>query len=105
MILAVNGVEFPIEGKGDVKLCFNGNVCILKRVLYSHKLRKNLISGPMLDQNGFRFEGGNSKIVVYCKNTVVFIAKLKQGLYDAYPDNEIQACNVQNEGNYKGLME
>ncbi|GFS84312.1 hypothetical protein TNCV_4605341 [Trichonephila clavipes] len=34
MVLAVNGVEFPIEGKGDVKIWFNGHECLLKNVFF-----------------------------------------------------------------------
>ncbi|GFQ63865.1 retrovirus-related Pol polyprotein from transposon TNT 1-94 [Trichonephila clavata] len=29
MVLAVNSVEFPIKGKGDVKIWFNGHECLL----------------------------------------------------------------------------
>ncbi|GFY30254.1 retrovirus-related Pol polyprotein from transposon TNT 1-94 [Trichonephila clavipes] len=55
MMLAINGVEFPIEGKGDVKIWFNDHECLLKNVFFSSKLRKNLMSGPMLDLYGLKF--------------------------------------------------
>ncbi|GFX89230.1 copia protein [Trichonephila clavipes] len=35
MVLAINGVEFPIEGKGDVKIWFNDHECLLKNVFFS----------------------------------------------------------------------
>ncbi|GFQ93465.1 integrase catalytic domain-containing protein [Trichonephila clavata] len=88
MVLAVNNVEFPIEGKGDVKIWFNGHECLLRNVLFSSKLRKNLMSGPMLDQNGLKFIGENWQIKVYAGNKLIFKANLEQGLYYAYPDIE-----------------
>ncbi|GFQ75216.1 retrovirus-related Pol polyprotein from transposon TNT 1-94 [Trichonephila clavata] len=88
MVLAVNGVEFPIEGKGDAKIWFNGHECSLRNVLFSSKLRKNLMSGPMLDQNGLKFISENRQIKVYAENKLSFKANLEQGLYYAYPDIE-----------------
>ncbi|GFR07608.1 retrovirus-related Pol polyprotein from transposon TNT 1-94 [Trichonephila clavata] len=88
MVLAVNNVEFPIEGKSDVKIWFNGHECLLRNVLFSSKLRKNLMSGPMLDQNGLKFIDENGQIKVYVGNKLIFKASLEQGLYYAYPDIE-----------------
>ncbi|GFR28500.1 retrovirus-related Pol polyprotein from transposon TNT 1-94 [Trichonephila clavata] len=64
MVLAVNNVEFPIEGKGDVKIWFNGHECLIRNVLFSSKLRKNLMSRPILDQYGLTFIGENGQIKV-----------------------------------------
>ncbi|GFW03591.1 uncharacterized protein TNCV_3988101 [Trichonephila clavipes] len=90
MVLAVNGVEFPIEGKGDVKIWFNGHKCLTrkKNVFFPSRLRKNLMSGPMLDQKGLKFIGKNGQIKVYAGNKLIFKANLEQGLYHIYPDIE-----------------
>ncbi|GFY41358.1 hypothetical protein TNIN_186131 [Trichonephila inaurata madagascariensis] len=51
-------------------------------------LRKNLMSCPMLDQNGLKFIGENGRIKVYAGNKLIFKAILEQGLYYAYPNIE-----------------
>ncbi|GFX01415.1 hypothetical protein TNCV_1863891 [Trichonephila clavipes] len=52
------------------------------------RLRKNLMSGPMLDQNGLKFIGENGQIKVYAGNKLIFKANLEQGLYYACPNIE-----------------
>ncbi|KAI5385267.1 hypothetical protein KIW84_072029 [Lathyrus oleraceus] len=45
----------PVEGKGNVVLEFSsGKTIILFNVLYVPKLRKNLISGPVLNKLGYK---------------------------------------------------
>ena len=86
MAVAVDGVSFPIEGKGNVKIIFNDIEYCFLDVLYSSKLRRNLISGPRVDKNGGHFVGRNGKINIYDKyNNYVFNAKLKNGLYVLFP--------------------
>ncbi|GFW22180.1 retrovirus-related Pol polyprotein from transposon TNT 1-94 [Trichonephila clavipes] len=103
MVLAINGVEFPIEGKGDVKIWFNDHECLLKNVFFSSKLRKNLMSGPMLDLNGLKFIGENGQIKVYAGNKQIFKANLEQGLYYAYPDGEPKyASSIEKSVKIKG---
>lgn len=94
MVLAVNGVKFPIEGRGDVKVNFGYIDLVLKDVLFSPKLRKNLISGPKLDKNGFEFSGGNGRVTAWSGNMKMFVAKLKKGLYYVSPSVN-QASNVE----------
>lgn len=87
MSVAVDGLSFPIEGKGEVQLIVNNRKIVLSNVLYSPKLRRNLISGRQLDLTGRTFKGGNGKIIVRSKEgKVEFIAKLKQGLYFVFPN-------------------
>ncbi|GFW98518.1 copia protein [Trichonephila clavipes] len=103
MVLAINGVEFPIEGKGDVKIWFNDHECLLKNVFFSSKLRENLMSGPMLDLNGLKFIGENGQIKVYAGNKQIFKANLEQGLYYAYPDIEPKyASSIEKSVKIKG---
>ncbi|GFW17191.1 CCHC-type domain-containing protein [Trichonephila clavipes] len=100
---AINGVEFPIEGKGDVKIWFNDHECLLKNVFFSSKLRKNLMSGSMLDLNGLKFIGKNGQIKVYAGNKQIFKANLEQGLYYAYPDVEPKyASSIEKSVKIKG---
>lgn len=100
MILAVNGIEFPIEGKGDIYINFGFIDCMLKDVLYSHKLRRNLISGPKLDQNGFCFSGKNGVIKALAGENTIFNAKLEMGLYYVYP---VCTNDSNREGNNKSV--
>ncbi|GFS71708.1 copia protein [Trichonephila clavipes] len=110
MVLSVNGVEFPIEGKGDVKIWFNGHECLLKNVFFSRRLRKkNLMSGSMLDQNGLKFIGENGQIKVFAGNKLIFKVNLERGLYYAYPNIELKyTCSVEKaikiEGKPNDLM-
>ncbi|GFQ77274.1 retrovirus-related Pol polyprotein from transposon TNT 1-94 [Trichonephila clavata] len=78
IVLAVNGVEFTIEGKGDVKIWFNGHEFLLRNVLFSSRFWKNLMSGPMLDQNGLKFIGDKGQIKVYAGNKLIVKANLEQ---------------------------
>ncbi|GFW22744.1 copia protein [Trichonephila clavipes] len=91
------------EGKGDVKIWFNDHECLLKNVFFSSKLRKNLMSGPMLDLNGLKFIGKNGQIKVYAGNKQIFKANLEQGLYYAYPDVEPKyASSIEKSVKIKG---
>lgn len=47
--VAVKGISFPIEGKGEIKLSFGQRVFTFTDVMYTSQLRLNLISGPELD--------------------------------------------------------
>lgn len=96
--LAIDGVTFPIEGKGKVKLKFDNNIIILTDVLYSPKLRRNLISGPKLDSKGAFFRGGNGKVKISAANgRFLFLATLKDGVYYLFPKipKPVQANVVQ----------
>ncbi|GFX73365.1 CCHC-type domain-containing protein [Trichonephila clavipes] len=69
----------------------------------SSKLRKTLISGPMLDLNGLKFIGENGKIKVYAGNKQIFKANLEQGLYYAYPGIEPKyASSIEKSVKIKG---
>lgn len=96
MLLAVNDISFPIEGKGDVKVCLDNTECHLKNVLYSPNLRRNLISGPMLDKYGFKFVGQNGVINVYDRDIVMFKAKLERGLYYVSPSVDVNVNQIEN---------
>ncbi|GFR31160.1 retrovirus-related Pol polyprotein from transposon TNT 1-94 [Trichonephila clavata] len=50
MSVAIEGVNTPIEGRGTVNLKFGSMTIILTKVIYSPKLRRNLISDPQLDK-------------------------------------------------------
>ena len=77
MVVAVDGVSFPVEGKGNVKMIFNNTEYCFSNVLYSPKLRRNLISGPRVDLMGGHFEDKNGKVNIYYKyNNYVSHAKL-----------------------------
>lgn len=57
MTVAVKGLTFPIEGKGEIKLHFGQGLLTLTNVMFSTQLRRNLISGPQLDKHGVTFIG------------------------------------------------
>ena len=86
MAVAMDGVSFPIEGKGTVKMIFNNTVYCFNNVLYSPNLRRNLISGPRVDLTGGSFKGKNGRINVYDKyNRYVFHTQLRNGIYVVFP--------------------
>lgn len=69
--VAIAGVACPVEGKGTVRLEFNNGgeseIVILNNVLFSSKLRQNLISGPVIDKAGGSFKSERGKIFVFNK--------------------------------------
>lgn len=92
MAVAISGVNCPVEGTGNVKLSFrssNGECQIvnLLNVIYTPKLRRNLISGPLIDKGGGSFIGKKNKIMVYAKEGhKLFTCKKVNGLYYVNPD-------------------
>lgn len=57
--VAVNSATFPIEGSGIVDLKMGGEIVQFEEVTHSPKLRKNPISGSILD-----FKGGGGSVKV-----------------------------------------
>lgn len=87
---AIGGMECPVEGKGIVKLRFEKNsrteIVILNNVLYSPKIRRNLIAGSLVEKAGSSFWGKDGKIHVYGDDDrEIFTATRKNGLYYCYP--------------------
>ena len=107
MVLAANGIEFPIEGKGDIVINFSYRNFTLKNVLYSSDLRRNLVSGPMLDQHKLSFTGKNGYVKAYSGSNCIFKAILQQGLYYIYPSSDKQNFNIEskNKDSLKTLHE
>lgn len=90
MIMAVGGLESPIEGKGDISFQVNlrgKNINIeICDVLYSPKLRRNLMSCSMLESCGAHFIGCKGKLWVYTpEEGQLFYAKRRNGLYILRP--------------------
>lgn len=85
MAVAVEGITFPIEGRGTIKLKFGQRTLMFKDVMYSPKLRRNLISGARIDKNGAHFNGGGGEVKISCNGQFLFKAILKNGIYYIYP--------------------
>lgn len=88
--VAINGCKCPIEGTGtvtfDVVTLGELQTVNLKNVLYSPKLRRNLISCPKIDDNGGSLYCKDNKFIVYNKNKEkVMIANKYNGLYYIKP--------------------
>jgi hypothetical protein len=85
MSLAVGEVSCPIEGVGEINLSakIGGQIqtFTLKDVMYSPKLRRNLISGCRADVAGASYVGGKRKIWVHLNGSKLFYAKYSKGLY------------------------
>lgn len=81
MAVAVRGVKFPIEGKGKVKLKIGQRNLVLNDVMYSPKLRKNLLSGPQFDKDKATFVGGKGEVKMSDEEGLIFKANLKNGIY------------------------
>ena len=102
--VAVDGVTFPVEGCGEIELFFNNTVYILSNVLYTPKLRRNLVSGPRIDVRGGRFVGEKGKISVFGpEGEFLFIAKLRNGIYSFNPQIKVQKANSDNIGVSRSL--
>ncbi|GFR16396.1 retrovirus-related Pol polyprotein from transposon TNT 1-94 [Trichonephila clavata] len=87
MSVAIEGVNTLIEGRGTVNLKFGSMTIILTYVIYSPKLRRNLISGPQLDKKGISFCNcrGRGEVEIAEDGKVLFSAYLKNGVYHLYP--------------------
>ncbi|GFR04625.1 retrovirus-related Pol polyprotein from transposon TNT 1-94 [Trichonephila clavata] len=87
MSVAIEGVNTPIEGRGSVSLKFGSMTIILTNVIYSPKLRRNLISGPQLDKKGISFCNcrGRGEVEIAEDGKVLFSAYLKNSVYHLYP--------------------
>lgn len=106
MSVAIGGVTCPVEGRGTVRLEFQNRgeseIIKLQNVLYSPKLRQNLISGSLVDNSNAYFVGKNNKITVYHNDgRVLFEAYKKRGLYFAKP---YYGNNVKSDSNTKSKV-
>ncbi|GFT02235.1 uncharacterized protein TNCV_84881 [Trichonephila clavipes] len=77
-----NAPTFVIDGQ------VSQSIHLIQRSIVASRLRKNLMSSPMLDQNRLKFIGVNGQIKVYTGNKLIFKANLEQGLFYAYPNIE-----------------
>ncbi|GFY57101.1 retrovirus-related Pol polyprotein from transposon TNT 1-94 [Trichonephila inaurata madagascariensis] len=86
MSVAIEGVNSPIEGKGNVNIKFDSVTIILTNVICSPKLRRNLISGPQLDKKGISFCNcrGRGEVEIAKDGKVLFSAYLQNGVYHLY---------------------
>lgn len=89
MTVALNDVSCDVEGEGTVDLIFHTKGRIEKihllNVLYSPKLRRNLIAGPAIDKGGGSFTCKNGSITVYHKDG--------RELFKANRRNDLYYCN------------
>lgn len=87
--VAVSNTTFSVEGRGQIHLMFDNEEIILKNVLYSPHLRRNLIAGNLMDKAGLSFIGRDGMIKVKTSCKVLFTAILKDGIYYTYPKVKI----------------
>ncbi|GBM64434.1 hypothetical protein AVEN_167366-1 [Araneus ventricosus] len=105
MSVAVGGVRSDIKGTGTVRMIFQNNgeleTMDLLNVLYSPRLRRNLISGSLIDQAGSTFSCKEGQINVYSKDDhKLFTAKKLNGLFCVNPRIEVNQNS--NGKNVKG---
>ncbi|GBM94824.1 Retrovirus-related Pol polyprotein from transposon TNT 1-94, partial [Araneus ventricosus] len=105
MSVAVGGVRCDIKGIGTVRMIFENNgeleTVDLLNVLYSPRLRRNLISGSLIDQAGSTFSCKKGQINVYSKDGhKLFTAKKLNGLFCVNPRIEVNRNS--NGKNVKG---
>ncbi|GBM58421.1 hypothetical protein AVEN_260020-1 [Araneus ventricosus] len=94
MSVAVGGVRCDIKGIGTVRMIFENigelETVDLLNVLYSPRLRRNLISGSLIDQSGSAFSCKKGQINVYSKDGhKLFTAKRLNGLFCVNPRIEV----------------
>ncbi|KAI5387657.1 hypothetical protein KIW84_073659 [Lathyrus oleraceus] len=72
----------PVEGKGNVVLEFSsGKTITLFNVLYVPKLRKNLISGPVLNKLGYKQVCESDKYVLSKSGVFVGFGYYNNGMF------------------------
>lgn len=100
--VAVRGKSIPIEYRGVVNLKFEtGFQQKFERVLYVPTLRKNILSGSLLDLEGKAYCGGRGKVDVFLRENMkskIFTARLEKGIY------YIPTVNSKPEENPKSIL-
>ena len=77
-----NSSSSRVEGKWTIKLKFNfGKVVTLKDFLHVPDIRKNLVSGPLLNQKGFKLVFESNKFVLTKGGMYVGKGYLADGLF------------------------
>ncbi|GBN67245.1 Copia protein [Araneus ventricosus] len=105
MSVAVGRVRCDIKGIGTIRMIFENNgeleTVDLLNVLYSPRLRRNLISDSLIDQAGSTFSCKKGQINVYSKDGhKLFTAKKLNGLFCVNPRIEVNRNS--NGKNVKG---
>nr|GEY98731.1 Pol polyprotein [Tanacetum cinerariifolium] len=77
-----NGTSSKIKGKGKVILKLtSGKDLVISNVLHVPNITKNLISGPILSNNGFKLVTESDKFVITKSGVYVGKGYLNEGLY------------------------
>ncbi|KAK9089611.1 hypothetical protein Scep_028693 [Stephania cephalantha] len=77
-----NSSSSMVEGKGTVKMKFtSGKIVTLLNVLYVPEIRKNLVSGPLLNKKGFKLVFESDKFVLTKGGMYVGKGYLTEGLF------------------------
>ncbi|GJW79897.1 retrovirus-related pol polyprotein from transposon TNT 1-94 [Tanacetum coccineum] len=94
-----NGTSLKIEGKGKVilKLTF-GKDLVLSNVLHVPNITKNLISGPILSNKGFKLVIGSDKLVITKGGVYVGKGYLDEGLFKLSVVTDDNVINNNNSG-------
>ena len=97
--VALDNVQCHIEGIGVVKffvtLKGQPREITLTNVLYSKNLRRNLISGSVMETKKYKFIGANGKISVFNpKGEEIFYGVRKNGLYIVKPQYILKEKNI-----------
>lgn len=80
MQVAAKGIKIPIKGKGTVHLDFGSMRVTLNDVLYSPRLRHNLISGNIIDSKGGEVIAKNGSLIIRLKEGNICCEK-RNGLF------------------------
>ena len=77
-----NSAAFEIEGQGKVILKMtSGKELTLNNVLYVPEIRKNLVSGSLLNKHGFRMVFESDKVVLSKNEMYVGNGYVDDGLF------------------------
>ncbi|XP_076952723.1 uncharacterized protein LOC143626547 [Bidens hawaiensis] len=95
-----NGAKVDVQARGDYVLKLpNGLEIILKNILYSPSLTRNIISVSLLRQSGYDFKFVDNGIYFFMDNVFYFKAMPFNGIYelihdDSYIDNSLYQANT-----------
>lgn len=93
--VAAKGVKVPIKGKGTVCLKFEDEEVVLQNVMFSPRLRHNLLSGSKFDRQGATVSISNGTLKL----------KIKEGEITGRLENGLYVCKVNKTKNKKLIAE
>ena len=96
-----NSATSDVKGRGQIILKMTSGITLsLNNVLYLPKIRKNLVSGSLLNQHGFKMVFESNKVVLTKQGTYVGRGYVTEGLLKLNVSVVKQTINKDNASVY-----